>query len=125
MSLITRLHHASVIISDMQAARNFYENVLGLTPSPKRPVLAYDGVWYEIGNNQIHLLQVPNPDAAAQRPEHGGVDRHVALVVDDFDQLMENLDHAGVPYSVSKSGRRALFCRDPDGNAVELIGFDI
>ncbi|WP_045224173.1 VOC family protein [Methyloterricola oryzae] len=125
MSLITRLHHASVIISEMQPARNFYEGVLGLTPSDKRPVLPYGGVWYEIGANQIHLLQVPNPDAGSKRPEHGGVDRHVALVVDDFDQLMERLDKAGVPYSVSKSGRRALFCRDPDGNAVELIGFDI
>jgi catechol 2,3-dioxygenase-like lactoylglutathione lyase family enzyme len=125
MSLITRLHHASVIISEMQPARDFYEGVLGLTPSDKRPVLPYDGVWYEIGANQIHLLQVPNPDAESKRPEHGGVDRHVALVVDDFDQLIERLDKAGVPYSVSKSGRRALFCRDPDGNAVELIGFDI
>lgn len=125
MPLITRLHHASVIISEMQPARQFYEDVLGLAPSPKRPVLPYDGVWYEIGNNQIHLLQVPNPDSGSKRPEHGGVDRHVALVVDDFDGLIEKLESAGVPYSVSKSGRRALFCRDPDGNAVELIGFDI
>ncbi len=125
MSMITRLHHASVIVSDLQAARNFYEGVLGLVPSPKRPVLPYDGAWYEIGTNQIHLLQVPNPDAESKRPEHGGVDRHVALVVDNFDKLIETLDRAGVPYSVSKSGRRALFCRDPDGNAIELIGFNI
>jgi len=125
MSLITRLHHASVIVSDLQAARNFYEGVLGLVPSPKRPILPYDGTWYEIGANQVHLLQVPNPDAGATRPEHGGVDRHVALVVDDFDKLIETLDRAGVSYSVSKSGRRALFCRDPDGNAIELIGFNI
>jgi len=26
-----------------------------------------------------------------------------------------------VPYTLSRSGRRALFCRDPDGNAIELV----
>jgi len=30
------------------------------------------------------------------------------------------LEKAGVPYSMSKSGRAALFCRDPDGNAIEF-----
>ena len=31
------------------------------------------------------------------------------------------LDSAGVDYSMSRSGRRALFCRDPDGNGLEFI----
>jgi glyoxylase I family protein len=67
------------------------------------------------------LLQLPNPDAAAQRPEHGGRDRHVAFVVDDLQGLQTRLDVAGVPYTRSRSGRAALFCRDPDGNALEWI----
>lgn len=27
----------------------------------------------------------------------------------------------GIPYTRSRSGRTALFCRDPDGNALEFI----
>ncbi|MDV3243488.1 MAG: glyoxalase [Methylocaldum sp.] len=80
-----------------------------------------DGVWYEIGAQQIHLLQVPNPDAGAERPEHGGLDRHVALNVADLAAIKRDLEQAGVSYSVSKSGRPALFCRDPDNNTFELI----
>ena len=120
MSLIKRLHHASLIASDLAASRAFYEGVLELPINPTRPSLAYDGVWYDIGEQMIHLLAVPNPDAGAVRPEHGGVDRHVALVVSDFDELVRRLEKAGVPYSMSKSGRMALFCRDPEGNALEF-----
>jgi glyoxylase I family protein len=114
-------NHASLIVSDLDASRRFYEGVLGLTPSDKRPRMPFDGVWYEIGEQQIHLLQVPNPDAGAERPEHGGLDRHVALNVADLAAIKRDLEQAGVSYSVSKSGRPALFCRDPDNNTFELI----
>ncbi|MEE8429299.1 MAG: glyoxalase, partial [Gammaproteobacteria bacterium] len=30
------------------------------------------------------------------------------------------LESAGIPYNQSRSGRQALFCRDPDGNALEF-----
>jgi len=28
---------------------------------------------------------------------------------------------AGVAFTLSQSGRSALFCRDPDGNALEFV----
>jgi glyoxylase I family protein len=119
---VTRLHHASLLVQDLARSREFYEGILGLTPSDKRPPLAYDGIWYEIGEQQIHLIVLPNPDAGAKRPEHGGHDRHVALLVADLEGIRADLERAGVPYTLSRSGRAALFCRDPDGNAFELIG---
>ncbi|QSA96719.1 VOC family protein [Methylococcus sp. EFPC2] len=124
MSYIVSLHHASVLVSDLPRARAFYEGVLGLTPSPKRPPLAYDGAWYEIGEQQVHLIALPSPEAGLVRPAHGGRDRHTALLVRDFDGLRAHLDALGVKYTVSVSGRRALFCRDPDDNALEMIAID-
>lgn len=121
MARVTALHHSSLLVSDLAAARVFYEGILGLRPSAKRPPLKYDGVWYEIGEQQIHLLLLPNPDAAATRPEHGGRDRHVALLIDDLEGMRAALEQAGVPYTLSHSGRPAIFCRDPEGNAFELI----
>lgn len=32
-----------------------------------------------VGPDMIHLMELPDPDPK-QRPEHGGEDRHVALV---------------------------------------------
>jgi catechol 2,3-dioxygenase-like lactoylglutathione lyase family enzyme len=121
MNMVTRLHHASLIASNVGKSRQFYEEILGLTPSSARPNMGFDGVWYDIGDQQIHLLVVPNPDPTTGRAEHGGRDRHVALWVSDLQAVRAKLDQVGISYSVSKSGRAALFCRDPDGNAFELI----
>ncbi len=121
MPEISGFLHASLLVSDLARARAFYENVLGLIPSSARPEMSFDGVWYEIGAQQVHLLELPNPDPVAGRPAHGGRDRHIALAVNHLTGLKQVLDQAGVAYTLSSSGRPALFCRDPDGNAIELI----
>ena len=64
---------------------------------------------------------VAQPEAGLSRPAHGGRDRHVALAVSDLAKLVERLDLAEIAYTLSQSGRHALFCRDPDGNALEFI----
>jgi len=119
---ITGLLHATFLVTDLVRSRAFYEGVLGLSPDVARPDLGFPGVWYGVGVGlQIHLMQLPNPETGLQRPVHGGRDRHVALAVSDFDSLVQKLEAAGVDYTLSRSGRRALFCRDPDDNALEFI----
>jgi glyoxylase I family protein len=120
--MITGIMHFSFLTADLAKSRAFYEGVLGLKTNPNRPAMSYDGAWYDIApNQQIHLLLLPNPEAGLQRPDHGGRDRHVALAVSDFEKLTARLDQAGIAYTLSSSGRNALFCRDPDGNALEFI----
>ncbi len=144
MSNITDLHHVSLIVADTERSLGFYRDLLGLTVDPARPDLGYPGAWLVVGSRQIHLLQVPDPNPrprtlwrprlprrervgamsrrrVAPTPVHGGRDRHFALLVRDLNEVITALEKAGMEYSTSRSGRRALFCRDPDGNAVELI----
>jgi catechol 2,3-dioxygenase-like lactoylglutathione lyase family enzyme len=119
---VSGLLHAGLLVADLARAKTFYESVLGLTPFPQRPDLPYPGEWYELGGGQqLHLMQLPNPDAGSIRPEHGGRDRHVALGVRDMAALRARLDAAGVGCTASKSGRAALFCRDPDMNTLEFV----
>ena len=123
--MITEILHTTFLTADLGRARAFYEGVLGLLPNPDRPNLGFDGVWYNVtANQQIHLMLLPNPEAGLVRPAHGGRDRHVALAVSDFAKLIARLNQAAVTYTLSKSGRRALFCRDPDQNALEFIAAD-
>lgn len=122
MTDITALLHAGLLVSDLTRAKAFYETLIGLQPSPHRPELPYPGEWYDLGGGQqLHLMGLPNPDAGAMRPEHGGRDRHIAFGVKDMAALKARFDAAGVRYSVSKSGRAALFCRDPDANTLEFV----
>ena len=118
---ITGLLHAGLLISDLASARTFYESVLGFIPLD-RPELPYPGAWYALNaQQQLHLMQLPNPDEAAIRPPHGGRDRHIAFGITDMDSLRARLDAANIAYTMSKSGRPAMFCRDPDGNTLEFI----
>jgi len=122
MSDITALLHAGLLVSDLARAKAFYESVLGLRRYPNRPDLPYPGEWYDLGGGQqLHLMQLPDPDADSVRPAHGGRDRHIALAVRDMEALKSRLDAAGVKYTASKSGRAALFCRDPDMNTLEFV----
>lgn len=118
---ILSIHHVSVIVADTARALRFYRDTLGLPVYATRPDLGYPGAWLGVGDQQIHLLELPNPDPVDGRPAHGGRDRHCAFLIHDLDWLRQRLDADGVAYTLSKSGRRALFCRDPDGNALEFI----
>jgi glyoxylase I family protein len=115
------LHHVSLLVADTPKSLEFYCDILGLERA-RRPDLGFPGAWLKVGQQQLHLLELHNPDAARQQPAHGGRDRHIALAVADLPLLRERLDKAAIPYTMSRSGREALFCHDPDGNAVELIG---
>jgi len=121
MTGIRKILHASLIVADTHRALAFYQGILGLEIDSARPDLGYPGAWLRVGAGQIHLLELPNPDPVSGRPEHGGRDRHVAMQLDSIARLKSKLDAAGIEYTQSKSGRKALFCRDPDGNALEFI----
>lgn len=114
------IHHASLIVANTQASLLFYSGILGMEQMD-RPDLGFPGAWLKLGEQQIHLLELNNPDPTTGRPAHGGRDRHVAMTVSDIEPVKEALNAAGFAYTVSISGRKALFCRDPDGNAIEII----
>lgn len=118
---ITRIHHVSFIVADTERSLGFYRDLLGLAVDGSRPDLGYPGAWLWVGGQQIHLLELPNPDSVKDSPAHGGRDRHAAFVVADVAALAARLEAAGVVVSRSKSGRAAFFCRDPDGNALEFL----
>ena len=118
---VNAIDHCSVIVSDISRALAFYIDILGLRVDESRPDLGYPGAWLQVGDGQIHLMELPNPDDGSVRPEHGGRDHHIALRVSNLDLLVLRLQQAGIGYNKSKSGRAALFCRDYDGNALELV----
>jgi glyoxylase I family protein len=117
---ILRIHHSSLLVADTQASLKFYCGVLGLEELD-RPDFPYEGSWLDLGLQQLHLIELDNPDPTTGRPEHGGKDRHVAFHVTKLDLIVERLEKNEINYTVSVSGRRALFCRDLDGNALEFI----
>lgn len=116
--LITQCLHAAILVSDLERAEHFYSNVLGL-PKVERS-LKYPGVWYQLGQFQIHLIEAPEVPSRLQNPEKWGRNPHIALAVEDINAAKSQLLSHNYPIQMSASGRAALFTQDPDGNIIEL-----
>ncbi|XP_076931625.1 uncharacterized protein LOC143596842 [Bidens hawaiensis] len=123
---VVNLHHVGILCENLERSLQFYQNLLGLKINEARPhdKLPYRGAWLWVGSEMIHLMELPNPDPATGRPEHGGRDRHTCIAIRDVSKLKTILDKAGIPYTLSRSGRPAIFTRDPDTNALEFTQID-
>jgi predicted enzyme related to lactoylglutathione lyase len=102
-------------VTDVPRARDFYENVLNLTPAS---VFDHDGkcwIEYEVGP---HVLAISNMSEDWKPSPNGG---GVALEVEDFDAAIQALKERNVTFYAepfaSPVCRMALIA-DPDGNSI-------
>lgn len=114
------LHHVTLLVTNTKTALEFYCGVIGLACNTDRPELGFPGAWLDIGGQQIHLIESGKTNRLADPTLSPSRDHHLALTVDSLDALKQTLGKAGVSYTESQR-RRALFCRDPDGNGLEFI----
>ena len=66
--------HAGVIVSSTEVAFQFYTQVLGMEDEThiRSKKLPFPGAFVRAGEQQIHIMELPNPDPVDGRPEHGG-----------------------------------------------------
>lgn len=113
--------HVSIIVKNADASLDFYQNLLNVELLD-RPNLGFPGYWVDLHAGQsLHIMQLDNPVEGIQRPEHGGRDYHFALRVDSINEFVKKLDKMQKPYTLSRSGRKALFTKDLDNNSLELF----
>lgn len=115
---ITQCLHTAILVADLNQAKEFYSNVLGLAEVGDRTT-KFPGTWYQVGEYQIHLI-VHSEFTADTYHQKWGRNPHLALSVDDLEAAKTKLQTHGYPIQMSASGRAALFVQDPDGNIIEL-----
>jgi len=116
MSLnLTHIDHVSVLVTDLARSRHFYRDVLGLKEIAKPRTFDFEVLWFDLGNQQLHLLQKPQPDTRSPR--------HFALRVGDSKQARTHFQALGIETqettTIPKCDR--FFISDPDGNRIEII----
>jgi glyoxylase I family protein len=111
----THLDHVSVLITDVERSRAFYAGVLGLKEIARPRTFDFVVVWFELGNQQLHLLLKEQADTASPR--------HFALRVGDVEQARAYCKAKGlrVEETTPIPGADRFFIHDPDGNRIEVI----
>jgi glyoxylase I family protein len=124
------INHVSLLVTNNERARHFFLEVLGLEQHQRFPV------WFIAGACTIHVIEIPDAPLEAS-PSPYGVVRHVALQVDNLQELLSRLLAASLnPFKVDFEMRKkpltdlnddlsygtgTIFVSDPDGNLFEFI----
>ncbi len=121
---ITDVGHAAFACHDLDAALRFYA-VLGLTEAFR--LVKEDGsprlVYLHVAGDRF-LELFPGGPAPEARPGPGSF-KHVCLLVDDIEAVVERLRAEGV--TIDREPKRGsdlnmqAWITDPDGNAIELM----
>ena len=115
--MISKVAFTMYPVEDIERARNFYENTLGL----KLGKISAEGAWIEYdlpGGGCFALTTLA--EGVKPSADAGG---SVAFEVDDLDQLVSQLKSAGVTFKVdtfSSPVCRIAIILDSEGNAVTL-----
>lgn len=132
------LNHYSIRTTNLDACRDFYEKVLGLTVGP-RPEFPFPGLWMYCGdhgqfaNAVVHIIGTDRAAPAGldqylgAREEKSlagtGVIDHVAFFADGLAAMLAHLQKLGISCRqrlVPGLGLYQLFLDDPDGVVIEL-----
>jgi len=119
---------ATLAVKDMDTARGFYENTLGLTPAEGGPSDPH-AVLYRSGDSVVLVYQ----------SAYAGTNQATAAswaVGNDFDAIVQDLKQKGVTFEhyddlpgatregdvhVIADDFKAVWFKDPDGNILNLI----
>lgn len=116
--MIDRIDHVQLAMPAGQedAARGFYDQLLGIPEAPKPPHLAArGGCWFERGELKVHLGVEADFRAARKA--------HPAFLVQDLPALVVRLVAAGVRVVDDEplDGYHRVYADDPFGNRLELM----
>jgi len=123
---LNKIHHIAIICSNYETSKNFYVDILGLTPKAEIYRKERDSYKLDLevnGQYQIELFSFPNPPKRPSFPEAAGL-RHLAFEVDEIEEAVAVLKDKGIdiePIRIDEfTDKKFTFFADPDGLPIEL-----
>jgi catechol 2,3-dioxygenase-like lactoylglutathione lyase family enzyme len=115
-----------VIVSDIKASLNFYQNILGLEFVGITPL--WFGTMHRLrfGTSDFKLIEsksVPPRGIIGLENQLGF--RYVTFVIENLSQLCSDLKNEGIEFALpeteTRPGVHIAMVKDPDGNIVEFV----
>ena len=124
---LDRLDHLVLTVRDVEATCRFYERVLGM----RREEFGAGRIALHFGRQKINLHPYPSPvEIVAKDPRPGSADL-CFITETPLEEVAAHLEARGVTIEmgpVERSGAegtlRSVYCRDPDGNLIEVSSYE-
>jgi catechol 2,3-dioxygenase-like lactoylglutathione lyase family enzyme len=117
--VVERIEHVAITVSDIDRAKRFYGELLGLTEVARPESFDFPGAWYRNGPTDLHLVSRAVLDGESKR--------HVAFFVSDLRAAARVLQANDFPVLWERMKIPSLdrfFTADPDGNRIEMMGIE-
>ncbi len=131
---LRKMDHTALIVQDLERARHFYGEVLGLQEVPRPSTFTFGGAWFQGPDFQIHLILARDTSAPAgfagadEKDVRIGRAHHIAFEVDDIENAMADLPARGIEIAGGPQQRgdgvTQFYIFDPDGNFLEIFAWD-
>lgn len=136
-----KLRHTGIYVHDLEKMKNFYCDSFGMQVA----VHAFESGNYidtvlDLAGVELELYKLRFPDGSMVELIHRNGDEnvckqgkvydmgrtHMAITVDAVESLVEKLSQTGIRFlsmpTVSADGTaKVCFCKDPEGNFLELV----
>ena len=124
---LDRLDHLVLTVRDVEATCRFYETALGM----RREEFGAGRVALHFGRQKINVHPYPSPvEIVAKDPRPGTADL-CFISETPLEEVAAHLKTCGVTIEmgpVERSGAegtlRSVYCRDPDGNLIEVSNYE-
>lgn len=120
--MLDRVAFTMYPVVDVEAARDFYENKLGLAPGVAGERGGIHWIEYDLPGGGCFAISNVGPTTPSA--DAGGT---IAFEVQDLDALVEQLRGQGVKLHgdiIAGPNCRMVVCLDPDGNSILLHQLD-
>lgn len=145
--MIKNIRHSGIVVSNLQSALYFYQDLLGLKIVTEGKLEQYDTLkLLGIADTVLHYVKLCPADPSSllelyyfesekvrngyfgsEEDEWQRFDlNHISFTVDNIDELHAKLEEAGVsihsePSIDDQCRHKIFFCRDYDDNLLELV----
>jgi methylmalonyl-CoA/ethylmalonyl-CoA epimerase len=126
MAKVKKINHVAVVVADIESARAFWEDALGIRMHHVEDVPAQKAKvgFFPVGEGEIELVQPTDAESGTSKflQERGGGMHHLCLEVDDIEGMLTRLAGQGVRLINEKplelEGRKMAFIHPKSANGV-------
>ncbi len=124
--VLDRLDHLVLTVCDVEATCRFYQAALGM----RREEFGAGRVALHFGRQKINLHPYPSPvEIVAKDPRPGTADlcfvteTPIAAAAAHLESLDIEIEMGPIERSGAQGTLHSIYCRDPDGNLIEIANY--